>query len=124
MAVTIFLKAFKDKSTNEVILHLHDTEGHDGDQTITTDVKPGEVVIWKLAKNSDILEIMNVYKKQESREVFSTKPHQISASEWKGIVADDAKGNESYNIQYKYIDDTVFVDDPEIQIRPPKKINL
>ena len=121
MAVTIYLKAFKDKRNNEVILHLHDTEGHDGDQTITTDVKPGEEVVWKLANNSDILEIMNVYKKKDSQNVFSTDPYKISESEWKGIVSQETVGKESYNIQYKYIDDTVIVDDPEIDVLPPKK---
>lgn len=118
MEVTIYMKAIK--KGDRVVLFLYDSEGHKGDKTITTIAHQGDIVTWKLMKNSKIKEIVNVYAKITSQDVFSQNPQKISDTEWQGVISESASGTESYNIDYKYIDDSVITDDPQIIIHPPK----
>jgi len=119
MDVTIELKAIK--KGDEVVLHLKDSEGHEHDKTITSEVTAGGKVTWQLAPNSDIKEIVNIYPKNGSQNIFSTIPHQVEGStDWEGIVDKDATGVESYNIDFRFKEDmVVYTDDPEVKIKPP-----
>ena len=117
MNVTITIKAIEEGG--EVFLYLEDTEGNKGKRTITTTVKQGAKVKWKLAKDSNINKIIDIYKKDDSINVFGTLPHHDNDKMWMGIVADDAEGTEAYNIKYEYKDGTVIVEDPYIQVPPP-----
>ncbi|TLX73640.1 hypothetical protein E9993_14365 [Labilibacter sediminis] len=117
MNVTITIKAIEENG--EIFLYLEDTEGNKGKRTITTIVKPGAKVIWKLAKDSNINKIIDIYKKEDSINVFGTLPHHDNDNMWMGIVADDAEGSEFYNIKYEYKDGNVIVEDPEIEVKPP-----
>jgi hypothetical protein len=123
MDVTITLKAITQG--DEVILHLKDNEGHEHDKTITSEVTAGGKVTWKLAPNSNIQEIVKIYPKDGSQNIFSTKPHAVEVStDWEGIVDKDASGSESYNIDFRYKkDNKVYTDDPEADVRPPIKTN-
>ncbi len=117
--VIIELKAVK--KGDEIVLHLKDNEGHEHDKTITSKVKAGGTITWKLMKNSDIQEIVNVYKKSDSQDIFSTDPHSENGStDWTGVISKTASGEESYNIDFIYKDGSKITDDPEIEVLPPK----
>ncbi|WKK81497.2 hypothetical protein [Marivirga arenosa] len=100
-------------------LYLTDNEGHSGKDNITTNVKPGDTVTWKLVPNGGIDQITGITAKQNSQDIFSADPAPVNpndpASDWKGTVSKNAKGNESYSIAYK-IGNESFVDDPELEV--------
>ncbi len=120
MEITIELKAIVKKG--EVTLRLKDSQGHEADKSITTDAWRGDTITWKLANSSNISEIVNVYKKPESQNVFSPDPHKVTDVEWQGTISERASGSELYNIDFRYEEDgIVYTDDPVIQIRPPQE---
>lgn len=95
-------------------LYLTDNEGHQGNNTITTDVSTGDTVTWKLKEGGGISKLTGISKKD--RNIFSSGPSKVSDSEWQGTVGNLASGSESYNIQYE-IDGTPYTDDPDLEIR-------
>lgn len=97
-------------------LYLSDNEGHSGDGNITTDVDPGDTVIWKLSKNGGIDEITDISAKNGSQDIFSSDPAKQNDGSWKGTVSNTATGTESYFIKYK-INGTEYTDDPELDIQ-------
>ncbi|MGM0582522.1 MAG: hypothetical protein ACQETL_17720 [Bacteroidota bacterium] len=100
-------------------LYLTDNEGHSGKDNITTNVKPGDTVTWKLVPNGGIDQITGITAKPDSQDIFSVNPAPVNpndpASDWSGTVSPDATGSESYNIAYKIGNDP-FVDDPKLRI--------
>jgi hypothetical protein len=120
MDVSITLKAITQG--DEVILHLKDNEGHEHDKTITSEVTAGGKVTWKLASNSNIQEIVKIYPKDGSQNIFFTLPHSIKGTtDWEGTVDKDASGSESYNIDFLY-EGNVITDDPKVKIEPPDEL--
>ena len=120
--VFIELKAFK--KDREILLELEDSEGQKGVQTITTKVKPGDEVIWRLTKDSNINKILSVKAKKKSINVFSVLPHQVSDEEFRGTIAKDAGGKkEEYDIVYEYKDGSKVIDDPFLDVIPPDDEN-
>ncbi|MBT31977.1 MAG: hypothetical protein CMO01_20145 [Thalassobius sp.] len=111
--VTIFLK----KQTESNKLFLFDTVGNCGDSSITTAVVNGEKVVWKLAKNSGIDQIDNVFKKHTSQDIFSTDPAENAEGKyWEGMISETSKGSEGYNISYS-INGEEYTDDPELEVK-------
>jgi hypothetical protein len=101
-------------------LYLTDNEGHSGKDNITTQVQPGDTVIWKLVPNGGIDQITDIKAKPDSHDIFSTDPAPVNpndpASDWSGIVSQVAKGTESYSIGYK-IGDSNYTDDPDLEMK-------
>jgi len=119
MKLTILLKAIQ--KDGKIDLLLSDNEGNIGIDDLKSQGDQGMKVRWKLARNSNINKILNIYKKEDSQEVFSVKPYRVSDSKWKAKVAKDAVGNESYNIDFEYQDGTKVSIDPDLEVRPPKE---
>jgi len=111
--ITIFLKV--DQVGH---LHLRDSEGHSGEDNITTDAGDGDTILWTLEENSGISKITGINAKPGSQNLFSEGPSRISDSEWRGLINSDASGEESYYIEYNLADGTPMKDDPRIIIRP------
>ncbi|UII32390.1 hypothetical protein LVD17_00865 [Fulvivirga ulvae] len=107
---------FISKQTSGTGLYLSDNEGHSGDNTITTTVSPGDTVVWQLVNDGGIDEIVNIYPKVGSQDIFSSDPAKQGDGSWKGTVSSSASGNESYNIAYK-INGVEYVDDPELEVQ-------
>lgn len=108
-------KIFIHKQIDGTGLHLSDNEGHSGDGTITTIVREGDTVIWKLASNSGITAITNIYPKTGSENIFSNPPMLQPDGSWEGTVANSISGNESYSIDYNIGEDS-YTDDPELDV--------
>ncbi len=118
----VIIKLSAKKKGDEIVLHLQDNEGNDHDKSITSIVEQGGTVTWKI-KNDSIKEIVNVYKKSDSQDIFSTDPQPINGSaDWGGVISKTASGIESYNISFKYKDDKVYLDDPDIRVEPPDEL--
>lgn len=116
----IYLKAVE--KDGEVILHLKDNEGHEHDKAITTFVDPGSNVTWILMEDSNIIQITGISTKENSMNIFSTKPHPIEGSkDWEAVVGDLESGKESYYIDFRYKDGKEYRDDPDVDIKPPTK---
>ena len=107
---------FIRKQTNGTGLHLSDNQGNSGDNTITTNVRRGDTVHWKLAHDSGISAITNIYPKTGSQNIFSVGPALQPDGSWKGTVSDTATGSEAYNIGYK-IGDTEYICDPFLEVQ-------
>ena len=97
-------------------LHLTDNEGHSGDGNLTTDVSPGDTVIWKISAGANISSISSIYKKVSSQDIFSTDPSEQNSGFWKGTVSDSATGKETYGIKYM-IDGKEYDCDPVLQVK-------
>lgn len=115
--ITIYLS---NKVINGVnVLHLRDSEGDQGDGTITTPVQDNDTVKWTLDANSGISAITNIYEKDSSgnQNVFSAGPSKVSDTEWTGVIGSTASGDEAYGISYTLTDGTTCDDDPIIRVR-------
>ena len=100
-------------------LHLRDSEGHTGEDNITTNVKDNDTLVWTLEteKNPGISAITMVASKN-GKNIFSDGPKQKSKTEWFGVVAPKASGEESYYIEYNLEDGTPQKDDPVVVVDP------
>ncbi|GAB3339518.1 hypothetical protein GCM10027429_26040 [Marivirga atlantica] len=99
-------------------LHFSDSEGHSGDNTISTKVKPGDTVIWKIAPNGGIDSITSITEKSmtENKNLFSSLPAPENPkdpkSDWSGVISETATGKEVYTVGYTIGNET-YLHDPE-----------
>ncbi|WP_075602309.1 hypothetical protein [Saccharicrinis aurantiacus] len=117
MSLKILLKAVE--KDGKIDLWLSDNEGNIGVDDLRSVGGRGQKVKWKLAKDSNINKILNIYKKEDSEEVFSVKPHKVTDKKWKGVIDKDVEGDEAYNIDFEYKDGSKVSIDPVISV-PPK----
>lgn len=89
--IKIYLKMLKGE------LQYRDSEGHSG-ETITTHVKPGSTIIWKLDKNPGITEITNITI-QGDESILKEKPKMIDFDHWEAVGADKGDGELSYIVE-------------------------
>ncbi|WKN33512.1 hypothetical protein PZB74_09235 [Porifericola rhodea] len=111
--VTIYV----DRNGNTNNLYLRDSEGHEGVNTITTDVSCDDDVEWIVGNGID--EITNIVAKSGSQNIFSSGPTKRADGNWEGTVCQHASGSESYSIEYK-IDGQTMTDDPKFRVKPPE----
>lgn len=107
--ITIYLKV---DETNH--LHLRDSEGHSGEDHLTTYAQKGDNITWTI-EDASIAEIMEIKAKPGSEDVFSTDPKPVTGSkDWSGTIGDIINKEESYYISYKLANGGVKTDDPKI----------
>ena len=100
-------------------LEYRDSENHHG-KTITTHVKPGGTIIWKLDRNPGITEITNITIKGDEA-ILKEKPTKIDFDHWEAVAADKGDGELAYYIEVEKCkvcggDEVVF----EKALRDPK----
>lgn len=114
MATETIILSLKEGTTE---LIFTDNEGHKGSD-ITTDVSPGDKVIWKISNGSKISEICKVYRNAHSNDIFSQDPEsQGSSGNWVGVVGNSTSGKETYGIKYK-IGSSEYDADPVLRVKP------
>ncbi|MEQ8477418.1 hypothetical protein [Fulvivirga sp.] len=101
-------------------LYLSDSEGHQGDNTITTVVSPGDIVTWSLVANGGVYQITAITD-EVSNNLFVSNPAPTDPSNpqssWTGTIKSDASGSESYSISYRLsAGGTVYTDDPKLKV--------
>jgi hypothetical protein len=98
---------------------LSDDEGHSantqsGDQTFTTLVSPGDIVIWQ--KGGNISSLDNVFE-TSGNDLFSSDPVKQNNGTWKGTIGSLASGTEeSYSITYS-LGGLSHTQDPRLKMR-------
>jgi hypothetical protein len=78
-------------------LEYRDSEGHHG-KTITTHLKPGSKIIWKLDRHSRISEIKNITLKGDDA-ILKEKPVKLDFDHWEAIGAGSGEGELAYNVE-------------------------
>jgi hypothetical protein len=101
--------------------HLSDDENHsastaDGDKNMTTDVGPGDTVIW--SKSGDITSLDNVFESGNGNDLFSTDPALQANGTWQGVIGTLEGDNiETYSITYT-VNGQSHTQDPKISGNP------
>ena len=110
--VTIFIKAVEMEG--EYYLVLKDSHGNVGINDLTTDVYREKEVIWRLAKDSGIDDLVDIKECPGSQNIFDVRPRKDGES-FRGRVKKDASGDEDYGIWYK-IGNTIYELDPKLKV--------
>ncbi len=113
----------KEATNNNLV--LRDSEGHNpGNDQLTTDVRPGDTVIWELDPTArpprTIYSLEGVMEKPFTTVDLLVAPPTKSDNQYQGTVtsATNKTGQEeNYNIRYKVTSDgQVLTDDPKLKM--------
>lgn len=103
-------------------IKLRDSDGNDpGNDDLTTEVRTGDIVEWKLDKNSGLDSLIGIKKKKDTTQLLKGDPTG-SNGVFTGHVVDVSPGKDKkmkYKIGYKFSDDKdkdEHWDDPKLQI--------
>ena len=119
--VKIYLRSIIKDRKNRLALFDSNRNGDIND--LTTEVKAGDTIIWKLDCCSGIKSITRIYSKADKHPIFKEDPKKQELS--KGLelkVPDTAvKGDkEKYTIECLLEDDSELIIDPYVRIPPPR----
>ena len=106
----------RDPKTGE--LHLRDSEGHEGDGSIITDVYHGDEVEWVLGEGID--EITGIRPASGSQNIFRGEVRKNGNGNWKGTVDECAKGSEEYVIEFVVDNMVLRSSNPKLDVKPPR----
>ena len=106
----------RDPRTGE--LHLRDSEGHEGDGSIITDVYHGDEVEWVLGEGID--EITGIRPASGSQNIFRGEVRKNGNGNWKGTVDECAKGSEEYVIEFVVDNMVLRSSNPKLDVKPPR----
>ena len=128
--ISIAIEVKQDVNGN-YYLYLTDSEGHSGDNTITTTGAPGDEVTWSIstALANTTVSINNIYEKTDkvgNYDVFCTGPQAKNdgTGDWEGTICTNiaSKETESYSIDYDVSVNggaaVTYTDDPDLEIDP------
>jgi len=100
---------------------LSDDEGHtahseDDDKNMTTDVGPGDVIIWQASGDITSLEEISY---AAGTNLFVTPPTQQSDGTWRGVIGPNLPDNaiEEYNISYIVNNGMFYTQDPKLSFK-------
>lgn len=79
------------------MLEYRDNEGHQG-KSITSHVKYGGKIIWKLDRHSRISEITSITVSGDEA-ILKEKPKKIDFDHWEAVGADKGEGKLAYTLQ-------------------------
>jgi hypothetical protein len=103
---------------------LSDDEGHtahsaNDDKNMTTDVGPGDVVIWQAT--GDITELLDI-SYTGGLDLFFQPPIKQPNGTWRGVIGPNPKTpddtEEEYNISYVVNNGVAYSQDPKIRLKP------
>ncbi|WKN42803.1 hypothetical protein [Tunicatimonas pelagia] len=106
----------RDPNTGE--LHLRDSEGHEGNGSIVTEVHHGDEVEWVLGEGID--EITGICPASGSQNIFQGEVRKNGNGNWKGTVNECAEGSEEYVIEYVTEGKTARSSNPQLDVKPPR----
>ncbi|MBN2610640.1 MAG: hypothetical protein JXB00_03710 [Bacteroidales bacterium] len=96
--VTIYLSVVERDGKRH--LHMRDSNRKCKDDSLVTEVSPGDLVVWKRDKCSGIKSV-NRIEFQKDKDPFSKGVSKGWCMAWKGIVSKDAKGEYPYHVAYQ-----------------------
>ncbi len=103
-------------------LFIHDSHDNSNIDSLITDVKRGDTVIWKLDEHSGIKKIENVYLNRDSVNLIKNNPEILSGkNQFKlEILGDAQEGKQKYTIVFTQKHNVTDSIDPYIRVPPIK----
>jgi hypothetical protein len=120
MTVKICLRAIVRNNENSLV--LFDSNRNCAINDLTTDVNPGDKVIWKLDCCSGIKSITRIFSTEKEHPIFRSDPKKrFLCKAFELQVPDTAvEGDkEKYEIEFILCNDKKMMIDPYIRIPPP-----
>lgn len=124
MTVKIYLRSIKKRGKNHLAMFDSKREG-DIDK-LTTDVWPGDKIVWNLDCCSGIKSITRIYPKEGKGQIFKNDPKKLLFGRGFELLVPDFRIEkevlEAYTIEFVLCDKekTKVIIDPYIRIPPPK----
>jgi hypothetical protein len=116
--VKIYLRAILKNGQDSLALFDSNRNGDIND--LTTEVKAGDTIIWKLDCCSGIKSITRIYSKEKEHPVFKSDPvKRFLCKGFKLQLEKGAKGLEKYTIECILPDNNELIIDPFIRVPPP-----
>lgn len=116
--VYIYLRAIENKGKKR--LSLFDSNGVGDIDDLITKAYPGDQILWVPDKRSGIQKITAILPKSESKVIFKSNPKRMLFCEGFTLcIPKDAKGEESYGIEFILKNGEKHTIDPTIRIPPP-----
>ena len=99
---------------------LFDSNRNGAVNNLVTEVPAGSTVIWRRDRCSGIQKILRVYPKKDKGSIFVTEARKrLFLNVYVLRIPKSAKGEESYNIDYRLRDKTEVTIDPTLKVPPP-----
>ena len=116
--VKIYLRSIIKDRKNRLALFDSNRNGDIND--LTTEVKAGDTIIWKLDCCSGIKSITRIYSKEEEHPVFKSEPvKRFLCKGFKLKLEKGAAGKEKYTIECILSNNKELIIDPYIRVPPP-----
>ena len=116
---TIYI--YVSRNGNSSNIKLRDSDGKNpGNDDLTSDVNPGDTIIWKLDSNSNLYSLDGIQIKPDSPDNLLTSPPTGSNNEFSATVVSISPGKgkiEKYMVGYTVSqgDETIW-DDPKLRM--------
>ncbi|MFO7657660.1 MAG: hypothetical protein R6W78_11380 [Bacteroidales bacterium] len=106
--VTIYLSVIERDGKRH--LHMRDSNRNCKDDSLVTEVSPGDLIVWKRDKGSGIKSV-NRIDFPKDKDPFSKGAYKGWCMAWKGVVSKDAKGEYPYHINYSACEQAAYKPD-------------
>lgn len=119
---------YVSRNGNSFELKLRDNQGHNpGNNKLTTEVAPGEPIVWQLDENSGLAEITGIKESDSGKPQYRGSQNLLAAPAkrengvWRANVVPQSPGKgkfENYMIGFKIPgDDKEYWDDPKLHMK-------
>lgn len=116
--VKIYLRAILKNGQDSLALFDSNRNGDIND--LTTEVKAGDTIIWKLDCCSGIKSIARIYSKEKVHIVFKSDPRKrLLCKGFKLQLEKGVEGKEKYTIECILGNNKELIIDPYIRVPPP-----
>jgi|WetSurMetagenome_2_1015567.scaffolds.fasta_scaffold20578_4 hypothetical protein len=116
--VSIYLRSVEQK--DKFHLAMFDSNRNGAIDDLTTEVHPGDTIVWKLDSKSGIKAINRIATKSGKGNVFRVEPFKRLFCRFFVLrIPKDAQGEEAYFIEYVLCNGKKLTIDPYIRIKLP-----
>ncbi len=105
----------RDPKTNKI--YFRDSEGHEGNESIATNVRAGDEIEWIAGEGID--RIKAIRPASGSRNVLSDCGEGKDGA-WQAKISQSATGDETYEIEYEAGESAAQATRPRLVVKPPQ----
>ena len=123
--VTIYLKDTLINGRKHLLMYDSKHPDHKVVDTLTTNVEPGDLVLWQTVVGSNIQHINNIRPILEKGKIFPAEAQGDSTrATYRLIIPEDAEpGTEKYEIVFTDRDNRTWCIDPHLRIPPTREVD-